>query len=232
MLAACMECWPAACWCGRHGPRLIMCGPALTLCPACCCTGAGALPIPGFPHGPSTPFTYSVLGSAVVHLLAQTLVFGAAAVLVDVGVMQILRRAWAGMHRPHHHHHHHNHQHQHHGGSAVTHPTAVPSRDRASSTTQKGVVLDGPAAVGDVEAGPESGAGLQSCPGVDADVAAERAAVQAEESLEQAMVSCRRAWGCYGVSGRWSCSVTCGPGGRVGIISSPAAPCVCQPGMR
>lgn len=61
------------------------------------CTGA--IPIPGLPHGPTNPFTYSVLGSAVVHLLAQTLVFGAAAVLVDVGVMQILRRAWAGKYK-------------------------------------------------------------------------------------------------------------------------------------
>jgi hypothetical protein len=59
---------------------------------------AGAIPIPGLPHGPTNPFTYAVLGSAVVHLLAQTLVFGATAVLVDIGVMQILRRAWAGVH--------------------------------------------------------------------------------------------------------------------------------------
>lgn len=124
----------------------------------------GALPIPGFPHGPSTPFTYSVLGSAVVHLLAQTLVFGAAAVLLDVGVMQILRRAWAGMqhagrHKPH----------THHSSSKGTHVHAG----------------------ADVEAGVAPVHGIPGdAAGVDADVAAERVAVEAADSLEQAMVSC------------------------------------------
>lgn len=70
-------------------------------------TTTGVIPIPGLPHGPTNPFAYSVLGSAALHLAAQTLVFGAAAVLVDVGLMQLVRRLWArllpgssGQHHP------------------------------------------------------------------------------------------------------------------------------------
>lgn len=131
------------------------------------CTGA--LPIPGLPHGPTNPFCYSVLGSGVVHLLAQTLVFGAAAVLIDVGVMQLLRRAWLGMHRQ---------KHKHHSSS-----TAEGTGEAAEAAAWKG---DG-AGVG-VDGG---AAGLRLSLGgdEDADVAAERRAVKAGQGDEQAMVS-------------------------------------------
>lgn len=137
----------------------------------------GAIPIPGLPHGPTNPFTYSVLGSAVVHLLAQTVVFGAAAVLVDIGLMQILRRAWAGMHKPVHKHHHPQH-----------------SSQRASQDSQR-EALAGKAwvqydAVADAENGDVGlGGSRLSMSGVDADVAAERVAVEEGQSLTQAMVS-------------------------------------------
>lgn len=59
------------------------------------CMSAGGLPVPGLePEGPHNPFTYSVLGTAVVHLLGQSVVFGATAVLYDVGLMQLMRSAW------------------------------------------------------------------------------------------------------------------------------------------
>lgn len=137
--------------------------------PVLTCTSTGALPIPGLPHGPTNPFCYSVLGSAVVHLMAQTLVFGAAAVLVDVGVMQLLRRTWLGMHRR--------------------------SRKHHSSSTAE--AADGPAGglagrkdgtgAGDDHDGTAAGLRL-SLGGDDADVAAERLAVKAGQGDEQAMV--------------------------------------------
>jgi hypothetical protein len=150
-------------------------------CVVYCCCSAAAIPIPGLPHGPTNPFTYSVLGSAVVHLLAQTVVFGAAAVLVDVGVMQLLRRTWAGMHRPAH-----KHQHHHHHSSSSS-----PSAAHAQQAGTAGKAAWQQAGVGDNgSSGHPAASVLQlSVAGVDADVAAERSAVEDEEGCEQAMVS-------------------------------------------
>lgn len=140
-----------------------------------CCCSAAAIPIPGLPHGPTNPFTYSVLGSAVVHLLAQTVVFGAAAVLVDVGVMQLLRRTWAGMHRP-------AHQHQHSSSPSAAHAQQAGPAGKAWQQAGGGDSGD---------SGRPAGVLQLSVAGVDADVAAERTAVESEEGFEQAMVSGR-----------------------------------------
>ncbi|KAF8072728.1 Abca17 [Scenedesmus sp. PABB004] len=66
---------------------------------AACCARRG-LPVPGLqPEGPTDPFAWEVLGTALAHLAAQAVVFGGAAVLLDVGVGQLLRR-WRRPARP------------------------------------------------------------------------------------------------------------------------------------
>jgi hypothetical protein len=149
-------------------------------------TSTGALPIPGLPHGPTNPFCYSVLGSTVLHLLAQTLIFGAAAVLIDVGVMQLLRRAWLGMHRR---------SRKHHSSSAA----------EAADGPAGGLAgrKDGTGAGGDHD-GTAAAHGLRlSLGGDDADVAAERAAVKAGQGDDQAMVrALQPSWACPGGYGK------------------------------
>lgn len=159
----------------------------------------GAVPIPGLPHGPSSPFTYSVLGSAVLHLAAQTLLFGAATVLLDTGVMQLLRRAWRATHRQQqhqrqHHQHDHNHQQQHQqppGSKAQEGLAAAPvaHKQGVHNSQVSDEEMGGAGAAGGLllqHAG-DSGSG-GSGGSVDADVAAERCAVEAGEGVDQAMV--------------------------------------------
>lgn len=165
----------------------------------------GALPIPGLPHGTTSPFTYPVLGSAVLHLAAQAVVFGAATVLVDVGVMQLLRRLWrrfvpgkssdtgggssSSQHQPHHEPRSHSSSSGSGGGdggsggggglSSVSpgrHPPLQPAPEAPLSDT--GTRASTHAALSGV-----SGQGH-----IDSDVAAERRAVKAGQGLNQAMV--------------------------------------------
>eukprot|EP00878_Enallax_costatus_P019215 GHUV01020268.1.p1 GENE.GHUV01020268.1~~GHUV01020268.1.p1 ORF type:complete len:1409 (+),score=442.81 GHUV01020268.1:441-4229(+) len=157
--------------------------------------GAGALPIPGLqPEGPHNPFAYSVLGTAVVHLLAQALVFGLATVLVDVGLLQLLRPVWywcrscLGMSQ---------------GQQHLAHLTVV----SASRAAEEGQALrptglhQGAGTHGDVKMAGAAGklaaspaeveAGISVDGGLlaeDDDVVAERCAVEAGEGLQEAMV--------------------------------------------
>lgn len=165
--------------------------------PACC---SGALPIPGLPHGPTSPFTYPVLGSAVVHLLAQTLVFGAGTVLIDVGVMQLLRRAWHRM--------------VHHASSTHSDSRTPPDGSTLAVTTGKqlpaaargvGAAVQGHSTLSDAENGAAgvmsrgAGEGYAGSDDVDADadVVAEQRAVAAGEDVGQAMVrGCGEGWLC------------------------------------
>lgn len=60
---------------------------------------AGGLPFPDLhPQSPQSPFTYDVLWSAVLHLLGQAAVFGSLAVLLDIGILQLLRSFTARWH--------------------------------------------------------------------------------------------------------------------------------------
>lgn len=164
------------------------------------CGHAGGLPIPGpQPEGPTNPFAYSVLGVAVVHLLAQALLFGLATVLQDVGVLQLVRLAWCwardilgGEHRPG------RRRVVSAGAAGVTQPgphgTGLQQQQQQPDQQHLlGCVGNGKslASAEAVEAGVAVSRGVVSLAGVgeDADVVAERLAVQAGEGLQDAMVS-------------------------------------------
>jgi hypothetical protein len=117
---------------------------------------------------------------AVLHLLAQTLLFGAAVVLLDVGLLQLLRPAWWGLtsrmgitgKAPH----------SRHIAAAdddTTTGKAAPLLQHAEEgrCSEDGVKQDGQLAGGAAGGGAE-----------DADVAAERLAVEAGEGLDEALV--------------------------------------------
>lgn len=156
------------------------------------------------PEGPHNPFAYSVLGVAVVHLLVQALLFGLAAVLLDVGLLRLLRAAslWLmDMLRP-------PKKLPGHRRGVSAGAAAGPQAEPQSGAVQQQQppaqqhllhpacdgVVDGKAAVAD-----EAGEAVitASCSSVltytaaqeDADVAAERLAVQAGQGIQGAMVS-------------------------------------------
>jgi hypothetical protein len=158
-----------------------------------CALPAGALPVPGLqPEGPSNPFAFDVLGVAVLHLMAQALLFGAAVVLLDVGLLQLLRPAWRRITG--------RRQQQQQGSRQRTGAGAVGVDSRGVA-----VVVEGAGAADlqisepllrNAEDGGSSGAGGVKLNGVhggdgdkeDDDVAAERQAVEAAEGLDEALV--------------------------------------------
>jgi predicted component of type VI protein secretion system len=116
---------------------------------------------------------------AVLHLLAQTLLFGAAVVLLDVGLLQLLRPAWRALTSrlgiagkvPH--------------SRCIAAAAGTP--DEAAPLLQHveegRCSADGVKQDGQLAGGAAAGGGA-----VDADVAAERLAVEAGEGLDEALV--------------------------------------------
>lgn len=169
----------------------LRCHASLVHCPP---PAAGGLPVPGLqPRGPSNPFAFEVLGVAVLHLLGQTLLFGSAVLLLEVGLLQLLRPAWqriAGGQRR---------QQQQHGGR---HAAAAAGGGGSSAEAAAGAAgaargHEREPLLHQAEEGRAGGAASQldkqqlgAVDGaVDDDVAAERQAVEAAEDVDEALVS-------------------------------------------